>query len=129
MNGNGISLTEAEWQVMEQLWRLEAATGREVTERMEKEIGWSRSTTLTMLRRLEAKGAVTSDSVGGVKRFSPALRREDAALRETEDLLSRVYHGSVSLLVSSLTKKQALSRAEVEGLYAILKEAEVTDDG
>ena len=129
MNGNGISLTEAEWQVMEQLWRLEAATGREVTERMEQEIGWSRSTTLTMLRRLEAKGAVTSDSADGVKRFSPALRREDAALRETEDLLSRVYHGSVSLLVSSLTKKQALSRAEVEGLYAILKEAEVTDDG
>ena len=129
MNGNGISLTEAEWQVMEQLWRLEAATGREVTERMEQEIGWSRSTTLTMLRRLEAKGAVTSDSADGVKRFSPALRREDAALRETEDLLSRVYHGSVSLLVSSLTKKQTLSRAEVEGLYAILKEAEVTDDG
>ena len=83
MNGNGISLTEAEWQVMEQLWRLEAATGREVTERMEQEIGWSRSTTLTMLRRLEAKGAVTSDSADGVKRFSPALRREDAALRET----------------------------------------------
>ncbi len=129
MNGNGISLTEAEWQVMEQLWRLEAATGREVTERMEQEIGWSRSTTLTMLRRLEAKGAVTSDSADGVKRFSPALRREDAALRETEDLLSRVYHGSVSLLVSSLTKKQTLSRAEIEGLYAILKEAEVTDDG
>ncbi|MBR2831420.1 MAG: BlaI/MecI/CopY family transcriptional regulator [Oscillospiraceae bacterium] len=129
MNGNGISLTEAEWQVMEQLWRLEAATGREVTERMEQEIGWSRSTTLTMLRRLEAKGAVTSDSADGVKRFSPALRREDAALRETEDLLSRVYHGSVSLLVSSLTKKQTLSRAEIEGLYAILKEAEVTEDG
>ncbi len=128
MKENGISLTEAEWQVMEQLWHLGAATGREITGRMEQEIGWSRSTTLTMLRRLEAKGAVVSDSEGGVKRFSPALGREDAALRETEDLLSRVYHGSVSLLVSSLTKKQTLSRAEIEGLYAILKEAEVTDD-
>jgi hypothetical protein len=50
------------------------STGREITERMDKETGWSRSTTLTLLRRLEAKGAVVADSGDGVKRFSPALR-------------------------------------------------------
>ena len=57
----------------------------------------------------------------GPKVFSPVLRREDAALRETEDFLGRVYHGSLSLMVSALTKKQALSREELDQLYELLK--------
>ena len=52
------------------------------------------------------------------------IQREDAALHEAEDFLSRVYHGSVSMLVSSLTKKQALSKAEIVQLHAILDEME-----
>ena len=122
------TLTEAEWQVMEELWESAPRTGRELTEALSARVGWSRSTTLTLLRRLEEKGAVRSADGGGKKTFSPLLRREDAALRETEDLLSRVYKGSVSMLVSSLTKKQRLPREEIEELYAILREMEEKDD-
>ncbi|MGI5962165.1 MAG: BlaI/MecI/CopY family transcriptional regulator [Lawsonibacter sp.] len=117
-----ISLTQAEWSVMECLWEDGLHTGREVTQRMEKNCGWSRSTTLTLLSRLEAKGAVGSDSEKrGPKVFFPLLKREDAALQETEDFLSRVYQGSLSLMVSALTKKQALSREELDQLYDLLK--------
>ena len=120
MPHRNINLTEAEWSVMECLWEDSPRTGREVTNYLEEKEGWSRSTTLTLLSRLEAKGAVSSDSEGSKKTFSPILRRDDAALHETKDFLSRVYHGSVSMLVSSLTKKQALSKAEIEQLHAIL---------
>lgn len=117
-----ISLTQAEWEVMECLWEKSPLTGREVTQRMQQRCGWSRSTTLTLLGRLEAKGAVTSTAEEkGPKVFSPLLAREDAALRETEDFLSRVYHGSLSLMVSALTRKQALSQQEQEELYELLK--------
>lgn len=117
-----ISLTQAEWEVMECLWVESPLTGREVTERMQQRCGWSRSTTLTLLGRLETKGAVTSTAEEkGPKVFSPLLAREDAALRETEDFLSRVYHGSLSLMVSALTRKQALSQQEQDELYELLK--------
>ena len=62
--------------------------------------------------------AAAQDS--GRKVFRPLVQREDAALRETEDLLSRVYHGSLSLLVSSFTRKQALSPEELHELRALL---------
>lgn len=117
-----ISLTQAEWEVMECLWEESPLTGREVTQRMQQRCGWSRSTTLTLLGRLEAKGAVKSAAEEtGPKVFSPLLAREDAALRETEDFLSRVYHGSLSLMVSALTRKQALSQQEQDELYELLK--------
>ena len=122
MSEKGISLTQAEWSVMECLWAAGPLTGREVTQRMEKTCGWSRSTTLTLLSRLEAKGALESVSAEkGPKVFSSLLRREDAALGETKDFLDRVYQGSLSLMVSALTKKQALSREELDELYELLK--------
>lgn len=118
------TLTSAEWTVMECLWEHSPQTGREVAGAMKERMGWSRSTTLTLLRRMEAKGAVAGHGDGGVKTFRPLLRREDAALRETEDFLGRVYRGSVSLMVSSLTQRQKLSQAEIDELYDILREAE-----
>ena len=122
MAENHISLTQAEWSVMECLWEGGPLTGRQVTQRMETRCGWSRSTTLTLLSRLEHKGALKSMAPeSGPKVFSPLLGREDAALRETEDFLSRVYQGSLSLMVSSLTKKQALSREDLDQLQELLK--------
>ena len=51
-----MGLTEAEWQVMECLWTSAPRTGREIIDALGKTTGWSRSTTLTLLRRLEDAG-------------------------------------------------------------------------
>ena len=124
MNEKHISLTEAEWAVMECLWEKSPRTGRETVAWLDQKMGWTRSTTLTMLRRLEAKGAVAGDTEGELKTFRPLIAREDVAVQETENLLDRVYKGSLSLLVSSLTRKQSLPQNEIDELYAILREME-----
>lgn len=124
MANTPINLTDAEWRVMECLWEHAPRTGREVTALMQDRCGWSRSTTLTLLRRLEDKGAVAGDTEGGKKAFRPRFGREDAALQETRDFLGRVYQGSLSLMVSALTRRQALSQGEIDELYALLQELE-----
>lgn len=123
-----MGLTEAEWQVMECLWTAAPRTGRAIIDALHKTTGWSRSTTLTLLRRLEDKGAVSAESEDGVKHYRPQVAREDAAVQETEHLLERVYQGSVSLMVSSLVKKQTLSQEEIDKLYAVLREVEENHD-
>lgn len=124
MNDQNIALTEAEWAVMECLWEKSPRTGRETVAWLDRRMGWTRSTTLTMLRRLEAKGAVAGDTEGELKTFRPLIAREEVAVRETENLLDRAYKGSLSLLVSSLTRKQTLPQKEIDELYAILREME-----
>ena len=119
-----IGLTEAEWALMEQLWSFPGATGRFLTEALQKTTGWSRSTTLTLLRRLTEKGAVRCDAQGKTNVFLPTVARADAAAQQTRDLLGRVYHGSLSLLVSAMTQQQALPQAEIDELYALLHEME-----
>lgn len=124
MSDYRVSLTEAEWTVMECLWEQSPRTGRETVTSLEKSMGWSRSTTLTLLRRLEEKGAVAGDTQGTVKAFYPLIARDDVALQETENLLERAYKGSISLLVSAFTRKQTLPQKEIDELYAILREME-----
>ncbi|NLT58685.1 MAG: BlaI/MecI/CopY family transcriptional regulator [Clostridiales bacterium] len=124
MSEQNIGLTPAEWNLMECLWESAPRTGREAAEHLRVHVGWTRSTTLTLLRRMTEKGILRCDEIGGIKSYFPLVRREDAVMRETEDFLSRVYKGSVSLMVNAITKKQALSQAEIEELYAILRRAE-----
>ncbi len=124
-----MNLTDMEWNVMELLWEKGQVTGREATEHMEAELDWSRSTTLTHLRRMEAKGAVGSSTVDGLKTFIPLVKREDAVLQETNDFLGRIYKGSLSLMVSQLTQKQALPQEEIEELYAILDQMKADAEG
>lgn len=119
-----INLTEAEWNVMECLWEGAPRTGREIIEWLKERKGWSRSTTLTLLHRLEEKGAVCAEHSGSVKTFYPEITRECAALQEAEHFLDRVYHGSLGMMVSAFTKKQALSKEEIQELYDILEEIE-----
>ena len=113
-------LTEAEWTLMEQLWVTPGMTGRGLTDALRSGNGWARSTTLTLLRRLAEKGAVRIEEQGGRQHFFPVVSREDAAARQTRDLLGRLYHGSLSNLVSTMTQEEKLSRTEIAELYAIL---------
>lgn len=124
MENKNVALTEAEWNVMECIWRKSPISGREIIDELKVKMGWNRSTTLTLLRRLESKEAVKSDGESGIKLYSPLVKRDDAALRETNNLLEKAYKGSLSMLVSAFTKKQSLSREEIDELYAILQEAE-----
>ena len=118
------TLTSTEWNMMECLWDSAPRSGRDAVEYMKDTVGWSRSTTLTMLRRMSEKGIIACTDEDGMKVYSPLIPREAAVQRETDSFLSRVYQGSVSSMMNAITKKQKLSKAEIDELYAIIRQAE-----
>ncbi|MEA4896450.1 MAG: BlaI/MecI/CopY family transcriptional regulator [Oscillospiraceae bacterium] len=124
MTEQNISLTNTEWNLMECLWEASPRTGREAVDYLQKHVGWTRSTTLTMLYRMTVKGLICCDDKDGMKVYIPLIKREDAVIKETDDFLNRVYRGSVSMMMSTMTKKQKLTKEEIEELYTILREAE-----
>ena len=79
---------------------------------------------VTLLRRLVEKGAVRYEDSGSIRTFFPNITREHAAVRQTRDLLGRVYHGSLSMLVSAMTREETLPQEEIDELYALLNEME-----
>lgn len=121
-----INLSDSEWKLMNHLWARSPQTITELTAVLRAETGWSKNTVITMLSRLETKGAVRYEPGGRARRYFPAVQREDAALAETESFLSKVYGGSLGLMVSSLVESRALSEEDLAELAAILERAEGT---
>ena len=123
MEREPVSLSAGEWQVMEALWE-GPKTLMELVRLLKDRVGWAKSTVTTMVRRMEEKGLLTYDQEGRTKTFRAAVSREEAAAAETESLLQRAYHGSVGLLVNTLVQREALTREDIDELYAILRKAE-----
>jgi len=118
------TLSEAEWNIMESLWESSPKIGSQITADMAKRTGWSRSTTLTMLKRMTDKGLIACRDNGRMKAYIPLIEREVAVKKETESFLKRVYQGSVSMLVSGFVERQRLSPEELAQLRDILDRAE-----
>lgn len=117
-------LTPTEWAVMECLWEDSPRTLIQLVKRLKETAGWAKSTTSTMVRRMEEKGLISSRPNGRGKDFYPNVNRDAAVMRETQSFLNRIYRGSVGLMMSSMTQQQMLSREEIEALRSILREAE-----
>lgn len=117
-------LSGAEWHVLESLWESSPKVGSQIAADMEARKGWSRSTTLTMLRRMTEKGLLSCDDSGKMKSYTALVHREDAVKRETESFLDRVYQGSVSMLLNNFVERKKLSAGEIKELREILDQAE-----
>lgn len=123
MNRN-ISLSDGEWKLMNLLWEEAPCTIAQLVSALKDDIGWTKGTIFMMLSRMMDKGAVRFESGGRSKLFYPVLKKEDAAACETESFLSKVYGGSVGLMVASMAEQKALTKEDIDELYAILREAE-----
>ncbi len=119
-----INLTNSEWYVLDCLWTHSPMTVMELVAALGDRLGWAKSTTITTLRRMEDKGLVRCTVEGRTRHYAPAVRRDQAARRETRSFLDKVYRGSVGLMVSALAEDRALSKAEIDELYEILRKAE-----
>ena len=118
-----INLSDSEWKLMNLLWDRAPMTITELTAALREDTGWTKNTIITMLSRLEAKGAVRYEEGGRAKQYFPTVDREDAARAETESFLSKVYGGSLGLMVSNLVESHALTEADIAELSAILEKA------
>ena len=118
-----INLSDSEWKLMNCLWSRSPRTIMELTAAMKTDTGWSKSTVITMLSRLEAKGAVRHEEGERAKRYFPVMDRRDAARAETESFLGKVYGGSLGLMMSAMVESRRLSESDIAELSAILDKA------
>ena len=71
-----------------------------------------------------SKGAVRVEEGGRRKLYYADLPKAVAAKAETDSFLSKVYNGSVGMMVASMAGQKALSKDDIDELYDILRQAE-----
>ena len=123
-NTENASLTPAEWNVMECLWEEAPRTVMQMVAALKTKAGWAKSTSTTMISRMEKKGLIHCNENEKPKYYYPMIQRENAVAQETRSFLDRVYRGSVGMLLNNAVQHQELSQEEINQLYAILQKAE-----
>ena len=73
-----VCLTQSEWYVMDCLWAYAPQTVMQLATDLSQRAGWAKSTTITTLEQMEAKGLVRSTPVGRDTQYHPCVRREEA---------------------------------------------------
>ncbi len=124
MSDNNITLTSGEWNVMECLWEESPQTVTQLAKYLRERVGWAKSTSITVVTRMEVKGLVYFEDGGKAKLYYPAVCREDAVSQETRNFLRKVYRSSVGLMMSAMVERKELSQEEIDELYTILGKAE-----
>ncbi len=114
----------SEWIIMEHLWDEAPQTVTQIAQAMEERIGWAKSTTKTLVGRLLRKGLLRFEEGEKAREYYPVVPRARVVLAETQSFLSRLYDGSLGLMVNTLVDGKGLSAEEIKELRAILDEAE-----
>lgn len=113
-------LFEAELKIMDVLWKEGDLTAVELTKIMNKETGWTRSTTYTVLKKLIEKGAVERCKPKFTCRA--VVTREAVQQEEAEELIDKLFGGSAELFLSAYVSGKKLSDDEIAGLRRIVEE-------
>jgi len=119
-----MKLSEAEWSVMESLWRAERRSFAAVSAELKTVKGWSKTTVHTYLTRMEKKGLVSIDH-SLPEPYCAAVSRAECAREERTELLDKVYGGATGELIAAFLKESNINREEVERLRRLLDEMEV----
>lgn len=120
MTKSFVKLGKVQLQIMQALWRRGEATARQITDELSKTAPIAHSTVQTLLRKLEAKGAVAHETQERTFVFRPLFKQNDVTETAARDLLSRVFGGSVYGLVSHLIKHEEISPEELKRLRQLI---------
>lgn len=95
-------LGRVQHQIMEVLWDRGEATARDITDALSKGEPIAHSTVQTLLRKMEVKGSISHVKQDRAFYFKPLVGRAEVAEDVAVDLLTRIFHGSISDLVAHL---------------------------
>jgi BlaI family penicillinase repressor len=115
-------LGRMQFRIMQVLWDRGRASAREITDALNESEPVAHSTVQTLLRQLEAKGAVGHEAEERTFVFFPRLKEDQVKRTAAREMLDRVFGGNVGSLVAHLLKGERLSRDELEELHRLIDE-------
>ncbi len=121
-----VKLYDSELKIMELLWEGGELSAVELARRAKARVGWSKTTTYTVIKKCVDKGAVERTDPGFLCR--PLLTREEAQRYETRELIDRMYGGAADRLVASLLGGRRLSAQELRRIRALVDRLEAEQD-
>lgn len=117
-----IKLFDSELKVMDVLWREGDSTAKHISDVLKAEVGWNMNTTYTLIKRCMKKGAIERSEPNFM--CHALIPKEEVQETETNELINKIYDGSVDKLFAALLGRKKLSADQIRHLKQIVNELE-----
>lgn len=100
------------------IWDNEPISSTELSHRSEDTLGWKKSTSFTVLRRLCQKGIFKNEN--GV--VTSLVSRSDFYSIQSENFVDETFHGSLPAFLAAFTARKNLTAEEIAELRRMVDE-------
>lgn len=107
---------ESEYRFCLILWENEPVASGKLVELCKESLGWSKSTTYTVIRRLSERGVLRNEN----NTVTALISKEEAQASRLEEMVEETFEGSMPAFIAAFSKTKKLSRREVDQLKALI---------
>lgn len=108
---------ESEYRFCLILWENEPIRSMELARLCKEKLGWSKTTTYTVIKRLGERGVLKNENTV----VTALISKEEAQLSELEELMEKKFEGSLPAFIAAFARKQELSEKEIEEIRRIIE--------
>ena len=112
-------LFDAEYKFLDIIWELEPINSTELAKVCFKKLGWKKSTTFTMIRKLCGRDILKNENAT----VTSLIKREQVQKYESEALLEKSFDNSLPAFMATFLQDKKLSKKEAEELKNMIEEA------
>lgn len=109
-------LFDAEFKFMCIVWDAEPLTTRKLTEICREKLGWKRTTTYTVLRKLIDRGMLKNEN----SIVTSVVKREQVQKYESEAIIEKAFDGSLPKFIAAFLNDKTLSDDEAEEIKKLI---------
>ncbi|MCI9438729.1 MAG: BlaI/MecI/CopY family transcriptional regulator [Lachnospiraceae bacterium] len=107
---------ESEYRFCLILWEHEPIGSTKLAKLCNEKLGWSRTTTYTVIRRLSDRGVVKNENAI----VTSLVSKNQVQAAEIDEMVEKTFEGSVPAFLAAFTRRKALSREEVNEIRKML---------
>ena len=108
---------ESEYRFCLILWEHEPISSRELSELCKEKLGWSKTTTYTVIKRLSERGVVKNENTV----VTSIVSKDEAEVSEIDELMEKKFEGSLPAFIAAFARRQKLSDEDIAEIRQIIE--------
>ena len=107
---------ESEYRFCLILWEHEPLSAVELVKLCQEQLGWKRTTTYTVIKRLGERGVLVNND----GEITALVTKDEAQAGEIDELVEKKFEGSLPAFIAAFTKRQDLSEEELDEVQRMI---------
>ena len=115
---NTPKIFESEYRFCLILWDNEPISSRELSDLCKEKLGWSKTTTYTVIKRLSDRGVIKNENTV----VTSLVSKDEAQISEIDEMMDKKFEGSIPAFIAAFARNRKLSEQEIEEIKQIIEQ-------